>query len=253
MLLVADIGNTLIKWGQCNDSGIARSVSLPDDSDAWEKQLALWRLEGRHNWVLASVQPARTERLAEFLRSRGDTVRLLQRYTELPLALKVEKPDQVGLDRLLNVLGAKALIVPGTPAIVVDAGSAVTVDLLDDEGAFAGGSIFPGLRLMAEALHDHTALLPLVDIQGAPPLVPAGTTTNAIAAGIHWAEAGGIMALLRALSLTMPSLEAKVRVFLTGGDAPKIQFDLLDREMFDYQLRPTLTLEGIRVAALAIP
>jgi type III pantothenate kinase len=253
MLLVADIGNTRIKWGQCNESGIARSVSLPDDSDAWQQQLAVWRLEGRLNWVLASVQPARTERLAAYLRSRGDSVRVFQRYSELPLAVKVEKPEQVGLDRLLNALGAKSLIVPGTPAIVVDAGTAVTVDLLDDEGAFAGGSIFPGLRLMAEALHDHTALLPLVETQGAIPLVPAGSTTNAIAAGIHWAVAGGISGLLRALSLTVPSLEAKVPVFLTGGDAPRIQFDLLDRELFQYQLRPTLTLEGIRVAALAIP
>ena len=253
MLVVADIGNTRIKWGLCNDGGIARSVSLPDDSDSWQQQLTLWRLEGRLNWCLASVQPARTERLADFLRSRGDTVRVLHRYSELPLALKVEKPEQVGLDRLLNVLGAKALIVPGTPAIVVDAGTAVTVDLLDDEGAFAGGSIFPGLRLMAEALHDHTALLALVDTQGPVPLVPAGTTTNAIAAGIHWAVAGGISALLRTLSLTVPSLEAKVPVFLTGGDAPKIQFNLLDRDLFQYQLRPTLTLEGIRVAAFAIP
>src|SRR5580704_2049806 len=108
MLLVADIGNTRIKWGQCSESGIARSVSLPDDSDAWEQQSALWRLEGKHNWVLASVHPARTERLAGFLRGRGDSVRVLHRYSELPLVLKVEKPEQVGLDRLLNVLGAKA-------------------------------------------------------------------------------------------------------------------------------------------------
>jgi type III pantothenate kinase len=226
---------------------------LPDDSDAWQQQLTIWRLEGRLNWVLASVQPARTERLAAFLHSRGDTVRVLQRYSELPLALKVEKPEQVGLDRLLNVLGAKVHIVPGTPAIVVDAGTAVTVDLLDDDGAFAGGSIFPGLRLMAESLHDHTALLPLVDTPGAVPLVPAGSTADAIATGIHWAVAGGVSALLRALSLTVPSLEAKVPVFLTGGDAAKIQFDLMDRDSFQYQLRPTLTLEGIRVAALAIP
>ncbi|HLW64326.1 MAG TPA: type III pantothenate kinase [Gemmataceae bacterium] len=253
MLLVADIGNTRIKWGQCNEMGISRSVSMPDDSDAWETQLTQWRLEGKHNWVLASVQPARTERLADFLHGRGHAVRVLQRYSELPLALKVEKPEQVGLDRLLNVLGAKAFIMPGTPSIVVDAGSAVTVDLLDDEGAFAGGSIFPGLRLMAEALHEHTALLPLVDMQAAVPLVPAGNTTSAIAAGVHWAVAGGISALVRAISLTVPCLEKKMPVFLTGGDAAKIQFDFLDRDLFEYQLRPTLTLEGIRIAALAIP
>jgi len=253
MLLVADIGNTRIKWGLCDDSGIARSASLPDDSDAWREQIARWRLQGPQSWVLASVQPTRCERLANFLRSRSDTVRVLQGYQQLPLILKLESPSQVGIDRLLNALAAKAQVIPGTPAIIVDAGTAVTVDLLDDEGAFVGGSIFPGLQLMAEALHDHTALLPLVDLESAVPLVPAGTTDTAIAAGVHWAVAGGISALVRAISLTVPCLERRIPVFLTGGDASKIQFDLLDHDLFQYDVRPTMTLEGIRIAALALP
>src|SRR5262249_4891923 len=143
MLLVADIGNTRIKWGLCDESGIARSASLPDDSDAWREQLGLWRPQGPLNWVLASVHPLRCERFAGFRRRRGDAVRTLQSFQQLPLVLKVESPNQVGIDRLLNALAAKAEVMPGTPAIIVDVGSAVTVDLLDDEGAFAGGSILP--------------------------------------------------------------------------------------------------------------
>ena len=253
MFLVADIGNTRIKWGLCDNSSMSRSVSLTNDSDAWREQIALWRLEGPQSWVLASVQPARCEQLAEFLRRRGDKVRVLQCFQQLPLVLKVDSPSQVGIDRLLNAVAAKTEVMPGTPVIIVDAGSAVTVDLLDDEGAFAGGSIFPGRRLMAEALHDHTALLPFVDTESAVPLVPAGTTISAIAAGIHWAVAGGISALVRAISLTVPCLEEKIPVFLTGGDASRIQFDLLDRDLFQYHVRPALTLEGIRIAALAHP
>ena len=58
----------------------------------------------------------------------------------------MDEPAKVGIDRLLNVFAASALVKPGEPAIVVDAGSAVTVDLLHEDGSFAGGAIFPGMR-----------------------------------------------------------------------------------------------------------
>src|SRR5262249_48480639 len=160
MILVADIGNTRIKWGLCGPGGIEQSASLsPDDPDAWRAQLSAWMIDGPHDWTIAGVHPSRREQFAAWLRRRGDRVRVLDRVSQLPIAVKVEAPEQVGIDRVLDVLAAKALVPPGTPAIVVDAGSAVTVNLLDDTGAFAGGAIFPGYRLMSEALHTYTASL----------------------------------------------------------------------------------------------
>ncbi|MFL5339419.1 MAG: type III pantothenate kinase, partial [Gemmataceae bacterium] len=151
MHLVADVGNTRIKWGRCDTGRVADSAALaPDDPDAWRAQLAAWKLDGPLSWTLAGVHPSRRDRLADWACRRGDQVRVIDKYTQLPLKMNVEAPEQVGIDRLLNVLAAKNLVPPGTPAVVIDAGSAITANLLDETGAFAGGAIFPGLRLMAE-------------------------------------------------------------------------------------------------------
>ena len=82
----------------------------------------------------------------------------------MPLEVELEHPDKVGIDRLLNAVAANRRRQEHVAAILVDAGSAVTVDYLDGNGVFRGGAIFPGFRLMARALHDYTALLPIVDI-----------------------------------------------------------------------------------------
>jgi type III pantothenate kinase len=126
----------------------------------------------------------------------------------------------------------------------VNAGTAVTVDLLDESGAFAGGAIFPGLRLMALALHEHTAQLPLVATEGPLPDGPPGKNTDAaMRLGILHAVAGGIDALIRATS-TRCSMSP--RLFLTGGDmSPQLAGLLETRQMFPSEIRPALTLEGI--------
>src|SRR5262245_19617428 len=190
-MVVADVGNTRIKWGLCGSAGIERAVSLPEDPDAWRRQLLEWRLDGSQHWTGAGVHPKRRDHFTDWLRQQSHQVNAIDHFSRLPLVLKVDHPEKVGLDRLFNVLAAKSLVPAGRPAIVVDAGSAVTVDLMDEEGAFAGGAIFPGLRLMAEALHDQTALLPLVKTTDHAAVVPAKSTEPAIAAGVHWAVVGG--------------------------------------------------------------
>ena len=91
-------------------------------------------------------------------------MRVLQYAGELPLRVELEKPDHVGIDRLLDAVAVNSRRAPGVPAVIIDAGSAVTVDLVDGAGAFRGGAILPGLRLMAKSLHDYTALLPLIEL-----------------------------------------------------------------------------------------
>jgi type III pantothenate kinase len=246
-MLVADIGNTRIKWGVCSATAVERAVSLPDDPDSWRKQLNDWLIDKPRRWVLASVVPARRDKLADWLRDNGHQVELVSHFSQLPLSVEVDTPETVGIDRLLNALAAKSRVASGMPAVIVDAGSAVTVDLLSADGAFAGGSIFPGLRLMAEALHDFTAQLPLVKSTEHPTSVPARSTPTAIAAGVHWAVVGGVAALVRELNLSAPSAEP-IDVFITGGDAAVIAPDLMDRQLYRYHVAPLLTLEGIRLA-----
>ncbi len=243
--IVADVGNSRVKWGRCGGGAVVESVSLPpDDAEAWTAQLARWGPAGPLTWAVAGVHPARRDRLAGWVRARGDAVEVIDAPARLPLRVLLEHPERVGIDRLLDAVAANSRRRPGTPAVVIDAGSAITVDWLTDDGAFAGGAILPGLRLMARALHENTALLPLIEVPTAAPPLPATTTRAALEAGVYWAAAGGVRAVierLAAASLRRPD------VFLTGGDGPLLHAQL----GLGVLLWPDMTLEGIRLTAEA--
>ncbi len=244
---VADVGNTRVKWGRFSAGGILDSAALPpDDPDAWARQLASWGLAADAAWAVAGVHPARRDRLADWLRLRGARVALIADARQLPLVVKLEHPDRVGIDRLLDAVAANVRRPAAVGAVVVGAGSAVTVNWIDEAGAFRGGAIFPGLRLMAQALHDYTALLPLVEPPREVPLFPGLSTAAAIEAGVFWATAGGVLSLVRHLNSVLSPAPA---VFLTGGDAPLLH-RAMDRETV---LWPSMTLEGIRLTAAALP
>jgi type III pantothenate kinase len=243
--VVVDIGNTRVKWGRCAKGRVAEIVALaPDDVAAWERQREAWRPPGPLVWVVSSVHPARRTALADWLRRRGEHVVLLERAAQLPLEVKLEHPDRVGIDRLLNAVAVNTRR-QGRPAVIIDAGSAVTVDYVDEAGAFGGGAILPGLRLMAKALNDHTALLPLVEVrQPAPPV--GASTTAAVQAGVFWAVQGGIEALLRQLRA---EAGGALDVFLSGGDAAVLAPQMAEPVV----LWPEMTLEGVRLAAEVLP
>lgn len=244
--LVADVGNTCIKWGRCTETGMSHSASLPpDDRPAWQALLETWGLAGPQSWAVAGVHQERRDRLADWLRQRGDQVRVLEGAHLLPLSVQVDHPDRVGIDRLLNAVAANTRRRPGAPAVIIDAGSAVTVDWLDDRGAFRGGAIFPGMRLMAEALHDYTDLLPRIEMPCTVPGLPGTTTPAAMAAGIYWTVFGGIQTLTEILAQLHPT---PPDVFLTGGDGL-----LLCASLHGMIYSPTLTLEGIRLVAETLP
>jgi type III pantothenate kinase len=232
--VVVDIGNTRIKWGLCDKKRVVEIAALPPEEAAWQEQLSRWRLRGNFAWVIASVHPGRADALSRWLVRQGGNVSLIHAARALPLTVQLPEPDKVGMDRLLNAVAANKLRSPHLPAVIVDAGSAVTVDYLDNTGAFRGGAIFPGFRLMAKALHDYTALLPVVEISTAPAAVGAYTTA-AMQAGIFWTVVGGIRTLLE-----RQAAGKRTELFLTGGDAAS-----LAPEFPGARVVPTLTLDGI--------
>jgi type III pantothenate kinase len=135
-------------------------------------------------------------------------------------------PETVGPDRLAQASAAWSRT--GGPCVVVSMGTAITVDVVNGRGEFRGGLIAPGLRLMARALHEHTARLP--EVEPARRKSPLGRhTREAIQAGISFAAEGLLRAALARL---------KGRVYGTGGDAA------LFRELFDVFV-PDLALEGV--------
>jgi type III pantothenate kinase len=246
-VLLVDVGNTRIKWGRCHEHAVIAAASLaPDDFRSWQHLLEEWQLSGGARYVVAGVHPQRRDRLAEFLRQHGGDVRLITTASQLPLTIRLERPDHVGVDRLFDAVAANSRRDAGRGAVVIDAGSAVTVDWVDASGAFAGGAIFPGIRLMALALHQYTALLPLIETPNELPPLPGTSTRAAMAAGIVWAVAGGVRALIEQYTA---QASVAPHVFLTGGDGPLLHPAL----GATVELWPSMTLEGIRLTAESLP
>ena len=128
----------------------------------------------------------------------------------------------VGIDRLLNAVGANRLRSAHTPAVVVDLGTAITVDLVGPQGDFLGGAILPGIGTSARALYEFTDLLPLLDMHAlAEPPPPLGTaTTEALRSGLYWGAVGGVRELITRLG-EAGEIDA-ADPFLAGGTAPAV-------------------------------
>jgi type III pantothenate kinase len=191
--------------------------------------------------VAASVNPAALEhlRLAAAGAMPGSTVHVARDDFPIPLRSDVDQPQRVGADRLLGALAAFRQC--HGACIVVDVGTAITVNTISVRGVFLGGTIFPGLSLMARALAEGTALLPAVSPGGRPPAI-GKSTEAAIIAGIVSGAAGAVCNLISAARTVVGPA---ARVILTGGDARRLA-GFLPKDCRDVQ--PTLVLEGLVIA-----
>jgi type III pantothenate kinase len=196
--LLADLGNTRWKLAVAGDGGIGQIVSAGYD-DEGGLQAALRAHTGRVDAVLlASVAGAqRTADFAAAVRQTLDLpVRQLRSTDALPdVRSGYRKPEQLGVDRLLAMVAARAL--HRGPLCVVDAGTAVTIDFVDARGRHLGGFILPGLRLARDCLLAHTAIPrdAVVDAQAelgrdTPTAVALGTR-QAVAAIVERFTVGG--------------------------------------------------------------
>jgi type III pantothenate kinase len=244
--VVVDVGNSRIKWGLCDSDAVRETCSLPpEDFAAWERQFRQWQLSAGGQWIVTGVHPTRRGQLIDWLGRQGQRVLMLDDPGFLPLRVNVARPDHVGIDRLFDAVAANSRRSAGVPAVVIDAGSAITVDLIDDSGAFIGGAILPGMRLMAKALHDYTALLPLLPPPDKRPAVPGTDTPAAMELGIFWAAAGGVQALM---SEYRTFCRSRMEVFFTGGDGERLPSAIPEALLW-----PEMTLEGIRLTAETLP
>ncbi|WP_418983270.1 type III pantothenate kinase [Alistipes sp.] len=157
MNLIVDIGNTLVKLALF-DGGrpvAERSVErlLPAVLD---DLLAGRRAEGA---IVASTR-GEADEVVEMLRTRARRVVEFTSQTPVPIANAYLTPETLGRDRLAAAVGVAALY-PGRNVLIVDFGTAVTIDLVTADNTFRGGCISPGLGMRLRALHDYTARLPL--------------------------------------------------------------------------------------------
>jgi type III pantothenate kinase len=246
--VVADLGNSRLKWGLLGpDAALAASLALPlDEPAAWERAYRDWELTDRaSDWAIASVNPPLAERLVSWLaRQRPQPrVRLFRSAAEVPVRHILSQPDSTGADRALAVWQVVQTRRDSQPVQVVSCGTALTVEWISAEGVWQGGAIAPGLPLLARALHEGTAQLPLAGAEQPPPAALGTATVPAMQAGLFWGAVGIARELIARQRVAGGS---SPREIWTGGDAARLAPWVSDG---DAVIRPDLVLEGL--AALA--
>jgi type III pantothenate kinase len=245
--IVADLGNSRLKWGRLDAGGrVDRSIALPlDDPDAWAAAWDRWNPSGNEPsaWAIATVNPPLAGRLDGFLKARGVAESTWYRSAEeVPVRNILDQPGTAGADRALAVAAALAMHPAGGPGLVVSCGSAITIERIAGDGTWQGGAIAAGLGLSARALHLLTAQLPLVSPSGATPAW-GRSTRPALEAGLFWGAVGAVRELL---TRQAADLAPAPWLVWTGGDADTIAPWIGWR---DAQVVPDLVLDGLaRVA-----
>lgn len=255
-VLLADVGNSRIKLAVMTEPAtggtlplLARRMDLasrsfhPANLDEWLRAVA----PGPAVVLVASVHDVAATRLeamiAELAATQHRTLRQRRiRPDYLPLQIDLPQPEKVGIDRLAAAAAANRLRSPGRPAVVVDCGTAVTVDLLSENGVYLGGAILPGAPLMAKALADGTSKLPQIAAleRGMPPAMPGTATAEAIAVGIGWGFRGAVS---RLVAEGRRALKGDAEVVLTGGWRSAVR-----EEFPGVKEMPDLVLEGVGLA-----
>lgn len=227
MLLAVDIGNSNVTIGSFRDGSLQatrRARTRPAASaDELEVLLdGLLRLDDAafadvSAIVAASVVPSLTAALERVARRRDRSL-LVAAAGTIPIPIRVDRPSEVGADRLVNAYAAGRL--HGRPAVVVDAGTATTFDCVAPDGAFLGGAIAPGLSLSLEALATRTAVLPRVELR-APDRAIGRDTVSAMQAGVvlgYQSLVRGLLARVRGELADLVEVPVTdVRTILTGG------------------------------------
>ena len=237
MLIAVDVGNSGAKAGAFEGVellGAARfQTSFVNTPEGLAGVLGV-RIEDVDAVVVVSVS---APGLAEFLSGAGRGALVLGEDLAISVPNRYVDPSEVGADRLVNAAGAHSIA--GGAAIVVDLGSAVTVDAVSEDGAFLGGAIGPGLPSLKAGLRAAAPALPEWQGEEPAPNLPRSTCE-----AVCWGMVDGLTGLVeRLIALVRRSVGEDAPIFLTGGDAKLVAGRLDCRAV----VVPHLTLDGVRI------
>lgn len=250
-VLAVDVGNSRIKVGLFADdragTPVCRKQAVFPLGDPWQGAALPWdevRAGQSVRGVVAGANPLGIDKVIQgWPADRWGTPRVISHTAAFPLDIDVDTPRQVGIDRLLNAVAVNSFRGERQAAIIIDSGTATTVDAVSADGKFCGGAIMPGFELCARALHQYTALLPLIGLDELADRVPAPRGRNtraALSSGLYWGQIGAVRELIERLSAEHEP--SQVLLVLTGGGAPLLRESLAARDAVD---RPYLALEGL--------
>lgn len=230
MNLIADIGNSSVKIAFYEGKEKVRSEKFAElTSETLFQLLASAQIEKA---IISSVKLL-PESIKKDLSEKISFIHVLSADSKLPFIIDYRSPETLGPDRIAAIGGAY-LLYNGNTSLVIDAGTALTFDLLAG-GVYHGGNISPGIRMRFEALHRFTGRLPLIDKLN-PYESPGKTTEEAITAGV----VNGVLYEINEYIRTFEKKYPGIRIIITGGDAAFLS-DKLDK--VDYN--PDIVLEGL--------
>ncbi len=251
MLLCLDVGNTQIHGGVFDDDGLCCQFRKSTSPLGTTDELGIFFTTVlRENGVdpqqvnqvaICSVVPAALYSL------RGAAEKyfhcepfVLQAGVKTGLKIKYRNPAEVGADRIANAMAA-VLLHPGKDLIVVDCGTATTIEVITATGDYLGGAILPGVGVSAETLASHTAKLPRVEITR-PETALGRSSVESIQSGLYHGHVGAVRHLISLVAIEAFHAQ-KTLVIGTGGFARMFA----DEGLFD-EVVPELVLTGLRHA-----
>jgi type III pantothenate kinase len=207
MNLVVDYGNSSAKVGIFEKHQLIQKHALTDV----DQLKTLLSTTHANNMIVSSVSRDAKEISEWAVHTQNKFI--LTSTLPLPIKNAYATPATLGVDRIAGVCGAHQLY-PNQPALVIDAGTCVTYDFIDETGLYSGGAISPGLTMRFQAMHTLTAKLPLVKPVANPPLTGNSTETSM--------QSGVIFGMIKEIEGIISLYEQKypdLRVILCGGDA----------------------------------
>ena len=245
-LITVDVGNSSLRIGQFDALAVPRAAA-PDRVNEWHierdslDELHAWLPDVPATWAVSSVNRPAEQRLAQWHQAhRSSDVYHVLSHVDVPLKIDLDRPDRVGMDRLAAAVAANTIRRKDRAIIIVDAGSAITVDIVSATGVFLGGAILPGVSMAAEALHYRTDQLPdvqrdnpvlrfrkqhaplgaelvkLSNDHDSPPPVVGQSTDAAIRSGLVWGTVGALKFLIQQMGKGLVEVPD---VVFAGGDA----------------------------------
>lgn len=207
MNLCIDIGNTNIKVGHFQDDALVRVDRLKNERAVYKLVKAT-----RPEHVLVSSVNKKRKKVHQFL-TRYTKVYVMDHQTALPIQIDYNTPQTLGLDRLAAAVGA-AHKFPNRTCLVIDIGTCITYDLIDQSGIYHGGGISPGIEMRLKSMHKYTSGLPLVGMDEKAPLV--GTSTKSC---LQSGAVQGALAEVEGIIYRYGQFYENLTIILCGGGA----------------------------------
>ncbi len=225
MLLTIDAGNTRVKWGLFNDDG-----TLLENGACLNTAIVQAKLPEANRIVISNVAGLHIKNQLESILPNKDSIHwIAAKVSECGVQNSYVQPEKLGTDRWAALIAAWHI--KHAPCVVVNAGTAVTVDALNEQGNFIGGMILPGIQLMQQSLGIAAAQLPTITSEKSVSAVNnhyqdifAKNTADAMRAGAISAACGAVMQMHAALAIRSEKIPY---IFISGGNAELIKDNLL--------------------------